>query len=388
MENEPLGPFVEEAAKYTLIKAAHAVFGDPVAASCGTLENKVIPPALSDRSVGKLSGPIGEVLLVGCGSASQGLCALFFDHQEAVAKFLAANPIAAKTFVTKGLFRGYILWFRSDQWVPPNTVTDSLIWCSSGLVPIASIYHKLEASIVHHRPVTRLDFAELRWDSESERGFWLARQASLYGPLFRRIGPRKVILNDLLICKVYARDAGLAYDKTGQRFFQQNAAGDYEHLEPETLFEQFAAWLYQISLREAKFPPNELRLPRVRALVAQLKMAAAFFDPDPLAGLTNYVQTRLQLKPHADVTVAEVREDYLRSSGKHPIDRYPLRRFQRLLPKVIEGVFGRWRTNDIRRWNAKEKKLTPRRGFRGLSFRDGADRSDTTDGSDASHQHR
>jgi hypothetical protein len=363
-----------------LQKSVQALFGTSVQLSVGSTSNPGIPSLLSSRDGGELPVSSKEAILVGCGAASGGLCALRFDRQEAVNQFARANPLAARTLSTRGLGEELLFWYYCVDWTPSNTTTGNLAWFSQGLIPLMWSDERLESRVVKSLPVAKVQFAELQWDPEAERRFWLARQERLYGPVFRKIGPRKRVLNGSIVCRVFAKDTEVIFDTVGRRFLQKGESGNWEHLSTEMLSDKFTAWLeHWANLCDGRFPVNELRLPRVQSLIQQLKLIAATYEPDPQEGLERYVRDRLCSKLGASLTVNEIYANYEIWARQSQIGRYPRCKFYPRLPGVICDIFGGVRANNVPRWNQKKGKMTDRRGFNGLAFR-----PDTSDGADAS----
>jgi hypothetical protein len=193
----------------------------------------------------------------------------------------------------------------------------------------------------------------------------LARaQEALYGPV---------------ICRIFAKKAGILFDVTGQCFYQRKES-DLEYLSPETLLDQFTSWLQQWANRcGTHFPVNELRLPRVRSMIQELKLVAAGYEPDPLEGLEQYTADRICSKPDGNLSGEEAEQDYLQYAAQRQIGRYPLCQFRRQFPKIVQKLFGAVRAHNLLRWSDEKQKFTSRRGFNGLAFRDGKDAADASD---------
>lgn len=369
-----------------LIKSVQALFqSDRVAV--GKTSDAAIPLPLSGRAGGKLKPSEQQALLIGCGASSKGLCAIVFDRQEAFEEFTAANPAAKKTLVTRGLSGQLVFWFRCADWVPPDTTTPSLTWCSDGLVPVAWADEKLEVRVVRNLPVAQAQFAHFYWDSQSDRAFWIARQIALHGPVVRQVGPRKRILNDNIVCRVFAKDADIVYDTAAQQFLRKSPSGESEQFAEGDLLDLFAAWLNRLAPEfGGSFPMSELRLPRLRSMLRHLKTVASIAEPPLRERLLSYLKRRICVRPGADLTAEEIRVDHDHYAQQHGTGRYPLCRFQRQVPKLIEEIFGVVRAHNIERWNDAEKKMTSRRGFNGLGFRADADGKGGADGPDAKLQ--
>lgn len=347
----------------------------------GTTDDAAIPLPLSSRIGGKLKSSDQQAVFVGCGAASTGLCALHFDQQKDVDQFIAVNPISKKTLVTRGLCKELVFWFWCRDSVPGNTMTSTLRWYSTGLIPVAWATENLELRILRRSPVAETNFADLRWDSESERVFWITRQISLYGPLIQKIGRRKHVLNDGVICRIFAKDAEIMYDTVLKQFLRKGISGQFEQFSEADLLDLLAAWLHHLASDNGScFPTAELRLPRLRSMIEHLRVVAAVFEPAPQDALRTYLKSRLCARPGANVTVEEVDSDFSRYAKQHRIGRYPRCRFLRLLPKLIEEVFGIVRAHNLKRLNQEKNQKTDRRGFHNLTFRDVADGPDEPDG--------
>jgi hypothetical protein len=140
------------------------------------------------------------------------------------------------------------------------------------------------------------------------------------------------------------------------------------------------AWLRGIApLFEVQFPMDELRLPRLMTLIRRIKTFAALSPPDQFEGLLHFLKARVCFKQGSSLTTGELYREYAKPLD---INRYPRCRFERFLPSAISQTFETVPAHNISRWNEEQKKMTPRRGFNGLAFRNETDASDGMDASD------
>jgi len=346
-------------------------YGTPAELVVGSTEDAMIPLPASPR----------PVILAHCGSPS-GLCALAILEQPEIDAFIAANPVATKTFITLGLNGGLVFWFQCKNNHLLNAITSTVSFCADGLVPYAWKNEDLDNRVYCTQQVAEIKLDTLKWDHpDIKHAFRIGRMAAVYGPLFRRLGPRKSVLNEAIICRMFSADAGVLYDAQARQFFKKVTSGELEYLSQEALLASFAGWLERFAVNQGtNFPFRELRLTRLKSLAEYVKMVAVIPQPNPHQSLTEFVKTSLCIQPGADVTTQEIYANYVPYAEQHKIGRYLRCKFERQLPKVIGDIFGVMRRNDIRR--PKENRLTSRRGFRGLAFRpDGTDCNDASDDS-------
>ncbi len=110
------------------------------------------------------------------GPASEGLCSIDLDSDEALEEFLAANPSLQTTLRTKGR-RGANLWVIIEGDIPPSrklTSNGSPVgeWRSKGNQTVIAGWHPDGCEyhrIVDSTPV-RINFGDLRWPWPLHRG--------------------------------------------------------------------------------------------------------------------------------------------------------------------------------------------------------------------------
>jgi len=126
-----------------------------------------------------------------------------------------------------------------------------------------------------------------------------------------------------------------------------------------------------------RFPPHKLTTRWLKHILVRLKALCASAD-DHLAGLEQFVGSRLINQPGFDVTGAELFEAYQAYIQMHSGPTLSRYEFHRRLPAVIKNNFGIPKRHDIVRAEP-DGKQTNRNGWRGLQLTNTADTADGTD---------
>ncbi len=134
------------------------------------------------------------------------------------------------------------------------------------------------------------------------------------------------------------------------------------------------------NLEPNKFPIQEIRLPRVKMLVEEMKLAAAVRTPGERDGLIQYLREEVEPRKSSDLTVGELHGHYTIKCQLNMHPAFPRSVFQRVLPGFIKDVFGVIKSHDLQRSGA-DGSLHWYRGFHGLAFKTAA--ADAADAPDA-----
>jgi hypothetical protein len=104
-----------------------------------------------------------------------------------------------------------------------------------------------------------------------------------YGFFFYRDSRKRRVINHALCARLLMHKLRLIYDVDAQIFLQQHLDKSYVPLRMEFLLQKVVQLLHEGAQKTPKYPFRELRLPRIKALIEEMKIAAAFSrqaDPD------------------------------------------------------------------------------------------------------------
>jgi hypothetical protein len=153
-----------------------------------------------------------------------------------------------------------------------------------------------------------------------------------------------------------------------------------ETIPTDELIVIIAHFLHEATKVDRSFPCKEIRLPRIKELVGEIKIAAAFHTPGEKAALTKFLEERMARG--RDVTIEELHQSYSEFCQANLFPAFPRTVFERLIPGVVKEAFGPVRkSHDIQRADS-DGALRARRGFHGLSLKARPDVPDATDAPD------
>ena len=193
-----------------------------------------------------------------------------------------------------------------------------------------------------------------------------------FGPRYRRIGPRKVVLNLTFWAHFLVGKMQLAYH-VQQEWFLIPAPGvkGVERVSVEDLFKFTVHGLQQAAqLEPNKFPAAEIRLPRIKMLIEEMKLAAAVHTPGERDALVQFLNEEIAPQQRSDLTVAEIHGRYLANCRVKMLPIFPLSIFKRQLPRLIKDIFGVIKSHDLRR-QGDDGSMHWHRGFHGVNFKRG-----------------
>jgi len=193
-----------------------------------------------------------------------------------------------------------------------------------------------------------------------------------FGPRYRRIGPRKVVLNLTFWAHFLAGRMQLAYHVQQECFLLPTpGAKGVERVSVEELFKFTVHGLQQAAkLEPNKFPAAEIRLPRIKMLIEEMKLAAAVHTPGERDALVQFLNEEVAPQKRCDLTVAEIHGRYVANCRVKMRPVFPLSVFQRLLPRFVKDIFCVTKSHDLRR-TAADGSIHWHKGFHGLSFTGG-----------------
>ena len=356
------------------------VFGAGTAFDIVMLDDPRLDPSIV-QSWKSLDGDLEHVVAIECGAPSQGLCTLILPSEPAAAKFLQDNPCLAGTPITTcGNMR--CIWIRIAGWFPSNASYGNMDWVSSNLVLVTDI----SACYSPAATVVCTNFADLRWPPDLDFHFFEARTVSEFGPFFLGTG-KKRRLNHATFARVFARLKGYNFDPDDRLFYLQGRFAASRVVIPTAHISQMILQsLCKMAATDPGFPKNELRPPRIQAVVEHLKLVTAVVRPDAHESLVEYLHDWICHKPGSNLTTAEIWSDYVIYVRTRKLAMYPPAMFYVELPAVMRAQFGVSRVNSLKRPVVGANGSTARRGFNGVAFkaniRDGRDVGDAKDAGD------
>jgi len=356
-------PTSTPAPQLTLAAHIKRVFGDGTAFELLALTDPRLDPATA-QTWKSADGNLESVVAIACGMPSQGLCALIVPSRPAADQFLKANPGLADTFVTAA-GNVHCIWMRLSGWYPDNVSCGGMEWVSTGLVLVPDLTARYSPTAT----VVSTTFASLRWPPELDLQFFEAKTVSEFGPFFLG-SERSKKINLATFARVIAHAAGLKFDTETETFSQQKPNEKFPEMVTTAFVTDLVAQsLTRVAAADPDFPARELRLPRVRALVAHMKLAVAFTRTDANDSLVQYLRTWICPMPGGTLTVRELFEDYMmfcRGGGKAAL---PESEFRVKATKYIRELFGVAKRHDVMRAHSMHDRDTARYGFSNLGFK-------------------
>lgn len=191
-----------------------------------------------------------------------------------------------------------------------------------------------------------------------------------FGPRYRRVGPRKVVLNLTFWAHFLVGKMRLIYHVQRQAFFVPNpAANDLERITVDHLLQLTTHGLQQAAtLEPSRFPVAELRLSKVKQLVNEMRVVAALHTPGERDALVQFLSEDVVARKGSDLTVAEIHGRYSANCRTKMLPLFAASVFQRLLPGLVTDLFGVIKSHDLQR-RGPDGSLHWHRGFHGLGFR-------------------
>jgi len=356
------------------------VFGDGTAFELLALTDPRLDPAIIQTWKSTDEG-LEHVAVIESGQASQGLCTLIVPSRSAAEQFLKANPGLADNFVTSA-GDAHCIWMRLSGWYPDNVSCGGMEWISTGLVLVPDLTARYSPTAT----VVSTTFASLRWPPELDLQFFEARTVSEFGPFFSGTG-KKRRLNHATYARVFARSTEYKYDPDDGSFYLQGRFAASRVVIPTAHISQMILQsLCKMAATDPGFPKNELRPPRIQAVVEHLKLVTAVVRPDAHESLVEYLHDWICHKPGSNLTTAEIWSDYVIYVRTRKLAMYPPAMFYVELPAVMRAQFGVSRVNSLKRPVVGANGSTARRGFNGVAFKanigDGRDVGDAKDAGD------
>jgi hypothetical protein len=151
----------------------------------------------------------------------EGLCAIAFRTGKLYQEFLKSNSSLKASLTTWWPDDTHVLWLRPTDFKPANITFDDLTWVSEGIIPVAASDQLVRHFISQDGPVVCVPFAELKWPSQAIQGcFEVIVLERTFGPRYRQLGPRKVVLNGAFWGHFLARKLGVTYHVQKEAFIR------------------------------------------------------------------------------------------------------------------------------------------------------------------------
>jgi len=310
-----------------------------------------------------------------CGRQSGGLCAIHFPRQAELDVFLKNNPPLRTALITANP-KGYYLWCRARDFIPPNITSSTLNLIVGG--PPILVYQRRDPQRLCwvHKLGTppAIKLRELALPPGVARAMRVAH-INTHHPLVMPAPWKRNVLNPTFVAAYLADLTGVAYDPTSEQFYTR-ADGRSTFYCPEMVSADALAVLPELAAtaREATLIVDTT--PRyLRQVVAALKIIAVRPLPSEATGLQDFIDTAIEVSPGEDITTEEVLETYKAFVVSRKVPRLSDRHFLNQLPGLLSARFGVRKAHSINRG-------TQRRGFSGLRLREMAGVSDASDASD------
>ena len=114
-----------------LVETVKRLFGPDVQASLATIMN-ISLCAQGSYKRENAENSNRQAISIKCSDPLKRLCAVSFARQESYNEFIAANPHAQRTLITRGFNGAIIHWFRCDDWTP--LTRRETIWSGAQMV--------------------------------------------------------------------------------------------------------------------------------------------------------------------------------------------------------------------------------------------------------------
>ena len=319
---------------------------------------------------------------VACGSVhgEARVCALVFTQFSQLKAFYAKNPALHGTLVT--CWHGAAaIWIRATGRLPNNFAADGVRWCLSGLIPVGCPKQPAQTFLSQAGEIKQVAFGGLVWSEEQEDEIATTFLEMEVGPPFRRQAGGRKVLNLEFWARYFTTTMRFSYDPDKDLLtWGDPQVGSPAQLGDAGNLREFTH-LLQIAARSfgAEFPQGEIRLDRVRQILARIKLLttqARISDGEVLAA---FMTNQLVRTPGKDVTSREIRAAFVQFNQMVGQVACPETRFYRRLTNQIRNQLGIAQRHDIVR---NGKKV---RGYGGLSLKSvasvkTADVADVSDG--------
>jgi len=347
----------------------HNVFG------AGPIRSVLLPPSKNisgclpwdpaSVTVIEKFGP-GSVLSAACGG-DDGVMALAFSSHKDAETFVNENPAFVGTLATG--FCGLVLvWLRATGKVPPSRSLGEVAVFGDGFVPILPFDSSdTFCNIVWNGNIPTVDLLSLVCHGRLLDFVIDLNRRRDFGPPYLPKGKRKREINANYWAAAICQELGTRYYLTTGEYFILNANGiEKNDLPQETLIKIIGRYLNAARQRDPDFPPGELRLPRIKAVIQAIKAEWGYSDPDECTVFGDFISDSLERRPESTLTsaaIAEACQAYRKNRG---LPRCSEKVMGQELNRLINQRLGVRQSNDI----IEDGKA--RRGFHGLAFREKA----------------
>ncbi len=345
-----------------------------------------LPGTVTDPELARVPKPESALAFgAECGAihGEARVCAVVFTRWSYLQAFYAKNPALHGTLVT--CWHGAAaIWVGARGRLPANFNADGVRWCASGIIPVGCLEQPAQSFLTQAGEIKQVAFGELFWGEREQAEIATTFLKMEVGPPFRRQGRGRRVLNLEFWARYFITTMRFSYDPDKDLLtWGDSQVGSPPQMGDEGNIREFTH-LLQIAARSfgAEFPPGEIRLPRVRQILARIKLLTTQPRiPDGVV-LDAFLVNHLVRTPGKDVTSQEIRAAFVKFCQTAGHVACPETQFFRELIHLIRNQLGIGQRHDVVR---NGKKV---RGYGGLSLTavtatkttDAADAADASDG--------
>lgn len=217
------------------------------------------------------------------GRASGGLCAIDFDADTDLTRFLELNPPLATTTRSRGS-RGGMLWLRIEGDYPEscNPEHKHFEWRADGRLSTIHGRHPkgMDYALVVNTPPVTVPFASIVWPADWELP-WVTRDgedaaaalAKEYGqPFYTNKEGRVTGINERYWAALYARENRVLYEPDEKSFyFYEAGKGLWQLVTQETIREVISQRILEVSRESRQFTLEiQITQTKLKAIVSAL----------------------------------------------------------------------------------------------------------------------
>jgi hypothetical protein len=287
-----------------------------------------------------------------CGAWSGNLCAVRFDDEPALGRFLADNPALRGSLIT-GTPTGTFVWCRIDGFYPLARKFEGLEWLAQGRLAVVYArpprdhgYRCLNAV----RPLV-LPFSKIVWPASIRPAFLGETLTFHYGAPFTANEAGEITLNEHYVVAHYAQDRRVLYEPARKQFYRFDSASNRYRVDHE---ERIMSELSTVLLDLSRQPWCKTGLVDrshgfLRSLVKLLKVVAVGTLPGEQDAFDRFWREAVEKAKGCDLTTEELFDAYVAHCSNHSLPAYPEGEFQRLVPDFIREHFGVCKRHSILR---------------------------------------
>jgi hypothetical protein len=263
-------------------------------------------------------------------------------------------------------------------------VFDDCAWVGTGIVPVATLQFASTNFVIQDGPVATVEMYSVEWPTQLKDHLRARLMEKAFGPRYLQSGPRRRVLNGQFWADFLVKQMGLFYQLPQEVFWMcKTDGGGAEKVTIERLMVASAHHLRVAATRDPTgFPAGEIRFPRIKKLIEEMKVIAAGHTPEELDALDTFLVDCVEQRSRSYATVSELCQRYAEYCCAKGLQSLPQSIFERRLPAMVREQFGVAKSHDLRRPKG-DGALKWQRGFRGLAFREKTEGAKKADGADA-----